>query len=133
MTDNKFIDNRIVLRIPPVRVEIKTCFGLLAKAAKLADQIWYFRVWPVGLLDGSALADAPADVLTGEIHCPEWSHCHSKRFQCRVDLLRKCTLFEKKIGLPKILLKHPVADETIANPGYDANLADRLGKIHDGN
>src|SRR5579883_1410777 len=112
-------------------VAVPAGIGLLAEAALLADLIGELRVAAiVRARRGLRLADAPADIVAGEIAHGEGTHRHAPILERLVDLPGQRALLEQELGLARILEDHAVADEAVAHAHQHRHLGDRLAEPH---
>ena len=83
------------------------------------------------MLERTALADVPADIVSSQITHPERPHGKAEFFDSLVDLRWRTSFIEQHARLPAVLLDHAVADKAITNARYDAGFLDLLANLHD--
>src|ERR1019366_3631453 len=106
--------------------------GFLAETLQFANAIRNLRIHAFGMFEVQPLADGPADVVAGEVAHPKRTHRESKFLERPVDLLRQRARIEQQAHLTQIRIQHAVADESVADPGDDADFLDLLRDVHAG-
>src|SRR5712691_9818643 len=99
-------------------VLVEPAARLLTEASHLAEAVGDGRTL------AAALADAPADVETGEVAHGERAHGQAEVGEHLVHLLRRRALQQQALGLLGALVEHAVADEAVADADQHRHLAD---------
>ena len=77
-----------------------------------------------------AFTDVPADVVPGEVAHGQRPHRPAEGVGRPVHLLGKGAAFHEELGLPDVLVKHPVAHEPVAVANQHAHLPDGARQGH---
>src|SRR5579863_3932834 len=106
-------------------VFIPACASFLAVAAHLAEVVAGKCLANSLLLQVAIfLANAPANVKTGQIADGERPHRHAEIVHSGIDRFDTGSFFQKKNGLADVRMKHPVANEAAAISHQNTDLAD---------
>ena len=112
-------------------VDIEAAAGLLAEAAHLAQGIGDVRLAAIGRR-AHLLADAPADIETGEVAHGERPHRKAEAGDRLVDLLRRRALEQQTLGFERAGAQHAIADEAEADADDNRHLLDLAPDIDRG-